>query len=133
MTAVAILAGLVCTGTTSCTRTQVALSAAAMATIVVGTTVGVTYAVKHHNHTLEGCVFSDPAGTKLRTSEARIYTLKDTDVSGVKVGEKVKVHGSKVKRAKGDSSGEQVFAVQKLTKDYGPCSVSAAPSPPSTR
>ena len=121
---VAVLATLVCTGATSCTRTQIALSTAALATIAVGTTVGVTYAVKHHHHTLQGCVYSDPAGgVKLRTSEARIYTLKDTDTAGIKVGEKVSIHGSKVKRMKGDPSGDQEFAVQKLNKDYGPCSV----------
>lgn len=129
-TSVAVFVTLVCTGATSCTRTQIALSAAAMATIVVGTTVGVTYAVKHHNHTLRGCVFSDPTGIKLRTNEAKTYTLKGTDTAGVKVGETVKLHGSKVKKQKGDSGGDQVFVVERLSKDYGPCSVNPTPSTP---
>jgi hypothetical protein len=51
ITAVTVFVALICSGATSCTKTQVALSTAAIAAVVVGTTVGVTYAVKHHNHT----------------------------------------------------------------------------------
>ena len=85
-----------CSGTTSCTRTQVALSATAVGVVLVGTTVGVTYAVEHHLHTLEGCVFSDAGGLKIRTSDAKVYELRG-DAASVKTGEKVKLHGSKVK------------------------------------
>lgn len=116
-----------CSGTTSCTRTQVVLSSAGIAAVVVGTTVGVTYAVKHHHHTLQGCVFSDANGLKLRTRDAKAHTLKG-DAAGIKVGDSVKVHGSKVKKAKGDSTGDQVFVVQKLSKDYRPCPVNVATS-----
>jgi hypothetical protein len=132
ITAVAVFVALVCSGATSCTRTQVALSSAAIAAVVVGTTVGVTYAVKHHHHTLQGCVFSDASGLKLRTSDAKVYTLKG-DAASIKVGDSVKFHGSKVKKAKGDSTGDQVFVVQKLSKDYGPCPVNVATSPTPTR
>jgi len=131
-TAVAVFVALVCSGATSCTRTQVALSSAAIAAVVAGTTVGVTYAVKHHNHTLQGCVFSDASGLKLRTSDAKAYTLKG-DAASIKVGDSVKFHGSKVRKAKGDSAGDQVFMVQKLSKDYGPCPANVATSPTPTR
>jgi len=132
ITAVAVFVALVCSGATSCTRTQVVLSSAAIAAVVVGTTVGVTYAVKHHRHTLQGCVFSDATGFKLRTSDAKVYTLKG-DAASIKVGNSGKFHGSKEKRAKGDSTGDQVFVVQKLSKDFGPCPVNVATSPTPTR
>jgi hypothetical protein len=120
-----------CSAATSCTRTQIVLSTTAIAAVVVGTTVGVTYAVKHHNHSLQGCSFSGADGLKLRTSDARVYTLKG-DSAGVKAGDTVKLHGSKAKRVKGDS-GDQVFLVQKVNKDYGPCPANAAASPASMR
>jgi hypothetical protein len=127
-----VLVALVCSFATSCTQTQVALSSAAIAAVVVGTTVGVTYAVKHHHHTLQGCVFSDADGLKLRTNDAKIYVLQG-DAASIKAGESEKFHGSKMKKAKGGSSGDQVFMVQKLNKDYGPCSVHVAPPPASSR
>jgi hypothetical protein len=132
ITAVAAFVALVCSGATSCSRTQVALSAAAIGVVVVGAAVGVTYAVKHHNHTLQGCVFSDASGLKLRTSDAKVYTLKG-DAASIKVGDSVTLHGSKVKKAKGDSTGDQVFEVQKLNKDYGACPVNVVTSPTPTR
>ena len=128
ITAVTVFVALICSGATSCTKTQVALSTAAIAAVVVGTTVGVTYAVKHHNHTLQGCVFSDANGPKLRTSDAKVYSLKG-DAASIKVGDNVKFNGSKVKKTKGDSTGDQVFLVQKLSKDYGPCPANVATSP----
>ena len=131
ITAVAVSVAFVCSGATSCTRTQVALSSAAIAAVVVGTTVGVTYAVKHHNHTMQGCVFSEGNELKLRTSDAKVYTLKG-DTASIKVGDNVNFHGSKVKKVKGASAGDQVFEVQKVSKDYGPCPANVATSPTST-
>jgi hypothetical protein len=128
VTAAAVFVALVCSGATSCTRTQIALSTAGIAAAVAATTVGVTYAVKHQHHTLQGCVFSDANGLKLRTSDAKVYTLEG-DAAGIKVGDRVKFHGSKVKKAKSDSTGDQVFVVQKVNKDYGPCPVNVATSP----
>ena len=124
--AFAVFAALVCSGATSCTRTQVGLSAAAIAAILVGTTVGVTYAVKNSHHTLQGCVFSDANGLKLRTSDAKVYTLEG-EAATIKVGDRVKFHGSKLKKTK-DSTGDQVFVVEKLSKDYGPCPVNVTTS-----
>lgn len=121
ITGLALLAALVCSGATSCTRTQIALSATAIGVAVAGTAVGVTYAVKHHNHTLQGCVFSDSSGLKLRSSDAKVYLLKG-DAASLKAGESVSLHGSKVKRGNGDATGDRVFEVQKVNKVNGPCS-----------
>ena len=117
ITAFTLFVALASCGMTSCTKTQVALSTAGIAAIIAGTTVGVTLAVKHHNHTLQGCVSSDADALKLRTSDGRVYTLRG-DTAGIKAGDSASVHGSKAKKAKG---GEPVFVVQRLNKDYGPC------------
>jgi hypothetical protein len=126
ITAVAMSVALVCSGATSCTRTQIALSSTGIAAAVVGTTVGVTLAVQHSHHTLQGCLFSDADGLKFRTSAAKVYTLKG-ETADVKVGDKLKLHGSKVKMHNGDS-GDRVFLVEKVNKDYGPCPASVQTS-----
>jgi hypothetical protein len=116
---IALFAALACSGTTSCTKTQVGLSVAAMATVVVGATVAVTYAVQNSHHRLQGCVFSGPNGLELRTSDAKVFALEGY-TANIKTGDRVKLHGSKLKKTK-NSTGDQVFAVEKLSKDYGPC------------
>jgi hypothetical protein len=126
ITAFAVFAALVCSGATSCTRTQVGLSTAAIAAVLVVTTVAVTKAAENSHHTLQGCVFSDANGLKLRTSDAKVYTLEG-EVTTIKVGDRVKFHGSKLKKTK-DSTGDLVFVVEKLNKDYGPCPVNATTS-----
>jgi hypothetical protein len=127
--AVAMIAALVCFGTTSCTRTQLALSATAIAAVVAGTTVGVTLAVQNQRHTLRGCVLSGPGGLELHTSDSGTYALQG-NAATIKVGDRVKLHGSKLKRTK-DSTGDQIFAVEKLSKDYGQCPAGvAAPATP---
>ena len=129
-TAAAVSLTLLCSGLTSCTRTQVALSITAGAAIVAGAVVGITLAVQHSNHTLEGCITSDGNGLSLRLSDARVYKL-DGELADVKVGDKLKVHGSRMKKTKGNTGGE-VFVVEKVNKDYGPCpangGVSSAPA-----
>lgn len=121
-----------CAGMTSCTKTQVSLSVAAMAAVVVGTTVGITLAVQHSHHTLQGCISSGANGLELRMSDGKVYTLKG-EVADVKAGDRLKIHGSKVKMVKGDSAGGQVFVVEKVNKDYGPCPASLATSPAPAR
>ena len=122
---------LVCSGVTSCTKTQVALSSAAIAAVVVGTTVGVTLAIQHSHHTLQGCISSDANGSELRLNDGKTYTLKG-QLADVKTGDRLKIHGSKVKKVKGDSGGGQVFLVEKVNKDYGPCPASVTTSPAAT-
>ena len=101
---------------------------------VVGAAVGVAAAVtvvvvvlvevnKSH-HTLNGCVSAGANGLELQTSDAKRYTLEG-DAASVKVGDRVKLHGSKVKKTK-DSGGDQVFKVEKLNKDFGPCPAPSA-------
>jgi hypothetical protein len=84
----------------------------------------VVVAVNHSHHVMSGCVLSGPNGLELQTAESKIYALEG-DSAGIKVGERVKIHGSKVKKAK-DASGTQVFKVEQLKKDYGPCHVDHA-------
>lgn len=95
-----------------------------MAAAVVGTTVAVTYTVQNHHHTLVGCVFTGPGGMQLRRGDATVFSLEG-ETAAVKAGERVKLHGSKVKQTK-DSTGKQVFLVEKVKRDYGPCAASAA-------
>jgi hypothetical protein len=109
---------------TSCTKTQIGLSTAAIAAALVATTVGVTLAVQHSRHTLQGCIVSGANGLELRISDGRLYTVRG-DLADVNVGDKLKLHGSRAKKIKGDSNGAQVFVVEKINRDYGPCPVLA--------
>jgi len=119
--AVAVTFALVCSSVTSCTKTQVGLSVTGIAAALVLTTVGVTLAVQHRHHTLQGCIAPNATGLELRISDGKLYTLKG-DLADVKVGDKLQLHGSRVKKVKGDSTGDDVFLVEKINKDYGPCS-----------
>jgi hypothetical protein len=117
--AIALLAALVCSGATSCTRTQVTVSVVAITAAVVLTTVGVTRAVESQHHALRGCLVAGPSGTQLRTSDARIYSLEG-ETATLKVGERVRLHGSRLKKTK-DSTNNMVFVVDRLSKVYGTC------------
>jgi len=119
----AAFAALVCSGATSCSTTQIALSVTAIAAVGAGTAVGITLAVQNSNHTLQGCLISGPIGLELRTSDAKIFAIEG-EAATIKVGDRVKLHGSKVKKTKG-AAGDQVFVVEKLKKDYGPCRADA--------
>jgi hypothetical protein len=88
----------------------------AVGAIVVGTVVLVHV---HDSHIIKGCVFAGPNGVEIRTDNGtKTYTLAGDP--NVKVGDLVKLHGTKVKKVK-DSTGDQTFTVEKLNKDYGPC------------
>ena len=97
----------------------VGVGVAAVGVITVGTIVLVHVHNSHHN--IKGCVVSGPSGIQIKSgtgSDMKTYTLSgDTNV---KVGDLVKVHGSKVKKVK-NSTDDQTFMVEKLNKDYGPC------------
>lgn len=92
---------------------------------------GVTLAIQHHHHVIEGCAFSGSGGLKLRTTDAKVWGLQGYTAT-VKAGERVKLHGAKLKKTK-DATGDQVFAVEKLTRDYGPCPAEFASQAKSTR
>lgn len=64
--AATVALALVCSGVTSCSNTQIGLSVTAIAAVLVGTTVGVTLAVQHSHHTLQGCIVPSGDGLELR-------------------------------------------------------------------
>ncbi len=66
-------------------------------------------------------------GLSFQTSDSKRFMLEG-DSASVKVGDRVKLHGSRVKKAKG-AAGDQVFTVEKLNRDYGPCPAAPPPSP----
>jgi hypothetical protein len=97
------------------------------AVAVVGVGVVVAVEVSKNHHTLNGCVVSGPAGIEIVTSDSKRYSLEGNAAS-IKVGDRVKIHGSRVKKTK-DTAGDQVYRIDQLKKDYGPCPASmTAPS-----
>jgi len=129
------LAVLLCSGATAptgCPSGQIGPSdgevvgAAVGIAAVIAVGVVVLVEVNHSHHTLSGCVVPGPNGLELVTSDSKRYQLEG-DPSSVKAGDRVKFHGSKVKRTR-DSSGDQVFKVETIKKNYGPCTVSLAPA-----
>ncbi len=111
---------LVCSGATSCTKTQIGLSVTAIAAVLVGTTVGVTLAVQHRHHTMQGCIVPNGNELDLRISEGKVYTLEG-NLADVKEGDRLRLHGSRAKKVRGDSNADHVFIVEKINKNYGPC------------
>jgi hypothetical protein len=101
------------------------------AAIGVGAAVAIviTVFVSRSHHTLTGCATTGASGLALQTNDGKTYKLEGNDAS-IKAGDKVKVHGSKMKKTR-DSTGPQVFTIDKLNRDYGPCQVVPANSPPS--
>ncbi len=95
------------------------------AVIAVAIIVPVEISRSHHNIT--GCVVATPSGLELQTSDAKAYSLEG-DATGIKVGDKVKIHGSKIKKTK-DSTGPGVFKVEKLSRNFGACPVASTSSP----
>jgi hypothetical protein len=102
---------------------------------IVGVTVGVVAVVvfgtiaivgiNHSHHVIKGCVTAGPDGIELHTEDThKIYALAGI-TANVKVGDIVKVNGSKNKHQK-DSAGDEDFMVQKIGRDYGPCKAALA-------
>lgn len=96
------------------------------AAVGVGAAVAVVVflAVNHGHHSITGCVVSAANGLELRTGDSRAWALEG-DTSDLKVGDRVKVHGSRDpgsrgRKAKG-APAPDVFNVDKLNKDYGAC------------
>jgi len=94
--------------------------------ILTGVVVGTIVLVHVHNshHRVQGCVTATPDGIRvLNEGDQKTYMLKGV-TSDLKVGDRVKVHGDRVKQNKGDT-GDQVFVVEKLNKDFGACKIPA--------
>ncbi len=88
--------------------------------------VGTAIAVNHAHHRLQGCVSTGPDGLQLtRDSDKKTFSLVGADV---KSGQRVKLHGTKKKKGKGNP-GNQEFVVDKVTKDLGPCVAIASSVP----
>jgi len=95
-----------------------------VAVVVVGTVVLVEVNKSHHN--LKGCVTAGSDGLTLHSEgNSKVYALTGVPAN-VKVGDVIRVHGSKSKGRK-DSAGDQDFAVEKMSRDYGPCKALLAP------
>ena len=93
------------------------------AAVGIGAGIAVIVVVVVHestHHSVTGCVVAGPNGPELQTSDRR-YAL-DGDAASIKVGDRVKIQGSRVKKTK-DQTGDQVYRVKKINKDYGPCPV----------
>jgi len=124
------LAVLLCSGSTApvaCTGStgNIGPSTGEVAGAAVGIGAAIAVAIivpveiSRSHHMLTGCVFSGPTGLDLQTSDSKTYALEG-DAANIKVGDRVKLHGSKAKKTK-DNSGSQVFKIKNLSKDYGPC------------
>jgi hypothetical protein len=127
----AALSILLCSGATapiSCSAGPTGPSGGEVAGAAVGVgaviAVVVVVAVKSGHHSLSGCVIAGPNGPELQASDSKRYALEG-DPSDIKVGDRVKIHGSRVKKTR-DTTGDQVYRVEKLKKDYGPCPVSGS-------
>lgn len=132
--AFAVLAAFLCSGSTSPAGCNSQPQGDPFKGEIIGAAVGigaviavvVVVSVNHSHHTMKGCIFEGASGLELRTSDSKTYALEG-DPASIKVGDMVKFHGSKVKKTK-DSTGDQVFKVERLKKDYGPCRVDSAPT-----
>ncbi len=136
LTALAVLLSAGATSTTGCQGSNSqSFSIGPSRGEIIGATVGITAAVavivvvvvevNHSHHTLRGCVSQWPNGPELRTSDAKTFALEG-ETANLKAGDMVKFHGSKLRKTK-DAKGDQVFKVESVKKDYGPCPVQATP------
>lgn len=94
---------------------QVVLIFVGVAVIGAAIGVGVYYAVRK-TPVETGCVLDGTNGRLLRTSDGTEFALAG-ETSGVRTGERLRVRGRRRKEA----NGRRVFAVQEVTKDFGPC------------
>jgi hypothetical protein len=95
---------------------------------VIAVAIIVPVEISRSHHIVTGCVMTGANGLELQTSDGKTYALEG-DAASIKVGDKVKVHGSKMKKTK-DSTGPGVFRVEKLNRDYGPCPIASSAGAP---
>lgn len=141
ITAFAVMGALTCTGASSPTGCNTSgsnqtigpsngelVGAAVGIGAVIAIAIIVPVEISRSHHLVTGCVMTAAGGLELRTSEGKTYSLEG-DAASIKIGDKVKVHGSKIKKSK-DSTGPGVFRVETLTRDYGPCPLATSVGPP---
>jgi hypothetical protein len=94
--------------------TGIAIGAAAAAGVGVG------YLVMHSRAGLSGCLASRDNGQMelLGKKPGSSYVLRNDSSVSLKPGERVRLKGKKVH----DGSGQNMFEVHGLAKDYGACS-----------
>ncbi|HEY2471130.1 MAG TPA: hypothetical protein VGI45_25280 [Terracidiphilus sp.] len=95
---------------------------------VIGTAFGLgggvaalAIAAHHSHHTIKGCVLSGPEGLEVQENSNSTFGLTGL-TTDVKVGDRYRLHGSKLKKAK-HAPGNRTFLVEKVGKDFGPCSL----------
>ena len=76
-------------------------------------------AVHHSHHTVKGCILSGPNGLEVQENASSTFELTGL-TKDVKVGDRYRLNGSKLKKAKHEP-GNRTFLVDKVGKDYGPC------------
>ncbi|MGA7339502.1 MAG: hypothetical protein WBE72_23770 [Terracidiphilus sp.] len=122
---------IVCGGISisGCTSGQIVASAVGAVGIVAVTTTVIIVSVDNAHRTLKGCVSGGPGGYELATlGDGKVYALSGA-TGELKVGDILKVHGAKHKAGKG-ASGTRDFVVEKINRDYGPCSATPATRAP---
>ena len=130
------LAGILCSGSIAAFPQSGGRIAGPSGGQVTGAAVGVgaaiaivtVVAINHSHHSLTGCVFSGANGLKLKSGDSKVYSIEG-DAANIKAGDKVKLHGSRVKKTK---DADQMFNVDKVSKDYGPCRADVAASSSTT-
>jgi hypothetical protein len=90
---------------------------------VIAVVVAVPIVISHKHHTAQGCVMTGRNGLEVQQEDNSKPLSLVGDAPGLKVGELVKLHGTKQKKQEGVN---QAFVVEKVTKDYGPCRMPSA-------
>ena len=100
----------------------VGIGAAAAAIVVVVIIVAVHYSAKR---SITGCVAASGNGMTITDeNNKQVYALSGV-TGGLKVGDVLKVHGTKHKAGK-DAPQTRSFLVKSINHDYGPCSAAPA-------
>jgi len=86
-----------------------------------GGVAAVAIAVHHSHHTVKGCVLSGPNGLEVQENSNSTFELTGL-TENVKAGDRYRLHGSKLKKTK-HAIGNRTFLVEKIGKDFGPCTV----------
>jgi len=88
----------------------------------VGAAIGVgIYYLVRRAPSITGCAVSSPGGLSLQNEGDRQTYMLIGDIANIKTGDRIRISGKKNKK---DASGKRDFHVEKLTKDYGPCTAS---------
>jgi hypothetical protein len=97
------------------------------AVAVVAAAIIIPVEVSKSHHTLKGCILSTPSGLELHTTDNKTYALSGA-TADLSPGSTVRIHGDRQKHDK-NTTGDQLFIVQKMQKNFGPCQVFAPAKP----